>query len=397
VYDDATGLIDYCYAENYNKNGTATEAECQEYWYDAPTMAPTPPPPSRSFQYNVGSSLTKYFSPVHSPGAYFANQSIHCFDETDGAPTYVRGLTSGYFYFEGQIDSNGLAVVVVYTNDIRYGYYPIAGSLTLNYTLDFSTVEKVAYSCQPSYLCDAWPTTLTDGMDISSTVNTVDQCLYNRTATPGNLTTILSEFSSAQGTSYMCSNPTKYHPNAVNGSWYYIPSGDECNTRPPGCPNNEGPYNNGIGELLPDGKGFVATQWNGWNFGDPEHQNGRSLFAASSETHVAGVYCVYDDATGLIDYCYAENYNKMGAATEAECQDYWYDAPTMAPTAGPEHEPPKLTTADIIGIVIGCAAFLTLITSFAVYSPHLSLCEGIFKFFHKGEQTNHLVPRNIKI
>ena len=347
-------------------------------------------------------------------GAYFANQSYHCFDETAGFPTYVRGLTSGYFYFEGPVQDDGVAVVAVYANDIRYGYYPIAGSLTLNYTLDLSRVQKVAYSCQPSYLCEAWPEYLTNGMDVTDVADfsTVDQCLYNRTATAGNLTTILSEFTSAQGTSYMCSNPTLYRPSAVNGSWYYQALGDECATRPEDCPPNEGPYVNGIGQLLPDGKGFVATQWYGWNFGNPDQQNGRSLFAASSETHVAGVYCVYNDASGLIDYCYAENYDKNGTASEAECQEYWYNAPTMAPvttpttmvpvttptmapTAGPKHESPKLTTGDIIGIVIGCAVGLAVITSFVIYSPHRSICEGIYRFFKKDDQVNHLIPRDV--
>ena len=103
------------------------------------------------------------------------------------------------------------------------------------------------------------------------------------------------------------------------------------------CPNNVGPYNNGIGMTLPDGKGFIITQWNGWNFGDPDHQNGRSMFAAVSDIFISGCYCVYNEADGKIAYCYPEQYDTSpsDSATEAECATNWYNAPTMAPTSGP--------------------------------------------------------------
>jgi hypothetical protein len=126
------------------------------------------------------------------------------------------------------------------------------------------------------------------------------------------------------------------------------------------CPNNVGPYNNGIGMTLPDGKGFIITQWNGWNFGDPDHQNGRSMFAAVSDIFISGCYCVYNEADGKIAYCYPEQYDTSpsDSATEAECATNWYNAPTMAPTSGPASTSSKsqsetLSQSESVGLGLG--------------------------------------------
>ena len=133
------------------------------------------------------------------------------------------GLAQGYWYFEGPIDNDGLAILALYTNDLRFGEYPITGSLTLNYNLDFTTATVNSVACSPSYLCDRWPTQLTGGVDANlSESDEVVNCLYNRTAPLAGLNAVVSEFSSTTGTTYFCSNPTVYQPSAVNGSWIYI-------------------------------------------------------------------------------------------------------------------------------------------------------------------------------
>ena len=163
-------------------------------------------------------------SPPASGGAYQRNESYHCFDlDSNNFPTYVRGIAQGYWYFEGLIASDGLAVLSIDTNDLRFGEYPITGSLTLNYTLDFTTADVISVACSPSYLCDRWPTQLTGGIDASLTGSEeVVNCMYNRTAPVAGVSTVVSQFSSSTGTTYFCSNPTYYQPSAVNGSWIYI-------------------------------------------------------------------------------------------------------------------------------------------------------------------------------
>jgi hypothetical protein len=301
-------------------------------------------------------------SPAASGGAYQRDETYHCFDvDSNGFPTYVRGVAQGYWYFEGPITNDGLAVLVLYTNDLRFGEYPITGSLTLNYTLDFTTATVNSVACSPSYLCDRWPTELTGGVDASLTGSQeVVNCMYNRTAPLAGLNAVVSEFSSATGTTYFCSNPTTYQPSAVNGSWVYINNAANCASRNEDypCPNNVGPYNNGIGKTLPDGKGFIITQWNGWNFGDPDHQNGRTMFAAVSDIFISGCYCVYNDATGKIKYCYPEQYDTSpsDSATEAECATNWYNAPTMAPTSGPAastSSKKKVSQSESVGLGLG--------------------------------------------
>jgi hypothetical protein len=56
---------------------------------------------------------------------------------------------------------------------------------------------------------------------------------------------------------------------------------------------------------------------------------------------VAGAYCVYDDATGKVQYCYPEAYTIVGGSASPECLQYdTYSSsipasPTPAPTMGP--------------------------------------------------------------
>jgi hypothetical protein len=149
------------------------------------------------------------------------------------------------------------------------------------------------------------------------------------------------------------------------------------------CPDNLGPYNNGISETLPDGKGFIITQWNGWNFGDPDHQNGRSMFAAVSDVFISGCYCVYNDANGKIAYCYPEQYDTSPSesATEAECATNWYNAPTTAPTAAPTTTAAPTATSGTtstssngdlnaessLGIILGAGLGFTLVSALVYY------------------------------
>ena len=345
--------------------------------------------------------LVNTFEPSPSNSLFQRDVSYHCFDlDTNGNPTYVRAVTSGYFYFEGNIASDGSITAVIYMNDLRFGYYPIVGSISLNYTTDFTEVNILSTSCQPSYLCDRWVQTgkLTSGQAPTGTFNSPQLCFYNRTASPGSLSAVVSEFSSDQGQTYFCSNPTYYNPNAVNGSWLYINALSDCSSRgltyP--CPNNTGPYTNGIGETLPDGKGFIATQWYGFGFGNPDEQNGRSLFAAATDTYITGSYCVYNDTSGLIKFCYPEDYytSPSESASEAECATYWEKSTTIPASST---SPYKLTTGDIIGIIIGCVVALAVVTSFAIYRPHVSICESIFTYFHQTDQSKLLAPRDLKI
>ena len=357
---------------------------------------------SETMMYTIPSgTLLDTFAPSPSNTPFQRNQSYHCFDlDANSIPNYVRAVTSGYFYFEGPIAADGSMTGVFYMNDVRFGYYPIVGSISLNYTVDFTTVNILSTSCQPSYLCERWEEAkqLINGQAQPASFDSTQLCFYNRTATPGNLNAVVSEFSSDQGQSYFCSNPTYYNPNAVNGSWLYINDLADCTNRNLAypCPNNTGAYNNGIGETLPDGKGFIVTQWNGYGFGNPDHQNGRSLFAAATDMSITGAYCVYNDTTGLIQFCYPEDYSTSPSesANEMECSEYWA-TPTMMPAS--PRQPFKLTGGDIAGIVIGCAVGFAVVTSFAIYRPHISICEQLYTYFHKSDQTQPLAPRDFKI
>ena len=319
------------------------------------------------------SALIDAFMPSPAYPAFQRNEIYHCFsfDSSTGKPNYVRGTAQGYWYFEGPVNDGSVSVLGIYSNQLEFDNNPIVGTLSLQYASDYMSADIISVSCQPSSLCNDWPSSLENGVDGSS-VDTISYCLYDPTSTPGTVTDLLSKWTSAQGTTWMCSFPNAMNPNAVNGSWLYENDAEECASRGESypCPANQGPYKNGISVTLPSEKGMIVTQWYGWNFNASSNHgyaDGRSIFAAVSSTYSSGAYCVYDNAKGKIQYCYPEAYNIVGAANDAECLSL-DNAPTLTPTASPTPSQMMpthkdgLSGGDWSGIIIAIVVAVAVVT-----------------------------------
>jgi hypothetical protein len=270
------------------------------------------------------------------------NQSFHCFDfDSTGRPDYVRGLAQGYWYYSGPIAAQGqVSVLSIYANNPENHEYALVGTMRINYTSNFLSATDILVTCQPSSWCALWPTELVNGRSLDTNLYpTETYCLYQAGATPGSYSDMLSEWTSAQGTTWMCAAPTPTESMATNGSWNFINDQSECESRGETypCYNNSGPYYNGLAVTLPNGAGLLVTQWYGWNFGTQNGNgvvDGRSLFAVPVQNYISGSYCVYNDTLGIIEYCYPEAYNIIGPSTTATCATF-VNGPTAAPTSAP--------------------------------------------------------------
>ena len=182
----------------------------------------------------------------------------------------------------------------------------------------------VSVTCSPSSWCALWPSELVNGRAAEADFDTATYCLWEPGVTRGTASELVSKWSSPTGTTWMCPEPGG--GNQVNGSWLYINNAETCIVQTGQaypCPNNTGPYYNGIQATLGDGGGLVITQWEGWNFVPPSHvANGRSIFGLPTPTGVYGMFCVYDDSKEVIEYCFPEPYTVVGKPTQAECNQY---------------------------------------------------------------------------
>jgi hypothetical protein len=201
------------------------------------------------------------------------------------------GTAQGYWYFEGPVNDGGVSVLALYANQYSFGQYPVVGTLSIQYAADYLSSQIIAVSCQPSYMCNLWPSSLVNGM--SSSVDQISYCFYNASAVAGTATDLVSKWTSAQGTTWMCSYPNSANPNAVNGSWQYINSPGECASRGESypCTNNFGPYSDGITLTTPSGKGMIVTQWFGWNFGTINTGSGPGRCLISLGTRSGAYLC----------------------------------------------------------------------------------------------------------
>jgi hypothetical protein len=304
------------------------------------------PYPTQVLMYMPSGDLVDKFAPqdpcLGDGCPYQPNNTFHCFDFNDeGTPNYVRGLAQGYWFFSGPVAPDQLNVLAVYANDPTDKQFPLVGYMTIKYASDFMSASNITVTCQPSSWCSLWPSELVNGVELSTTTYpTTTYCLYDPASVAGTYTDLLSEWTSAQGTTWMCLAPQPDENMAVNGSWNFVNNADECASRGETypCLNNSGTYYNAIAGSQPNGAGIVITQWYGWNFGTQNGNgvvDGRSLFTASSDTAVTGSYCVFNDTLGIVEYCYPEAYTKIGPSTPATCATFLMEAPTMTPTMAP--------------------------------------------------------------
>ena len=130
---------------------------------------------------------------------------------------------------------------------------------------------------------------------------------------------------------------------------------------------------------MPSGKGLIVTSWSGWGFpeslvwkGQKGWVNGRTIFAATTATYVAGVYCVFDNDNNKIAFCAPEEYAlNVGPSNKQSCESNW-NFPATTPTGPPSSSPQssnssrgKLTGGQIAGIVVGVlVGLLLLVASF---------------------------------
>jgi hypothetical protein len=255
---------------------------------------------------------------------FMNNQSFHCFSDFDGTgrPTYVRGMAQGYWYYSGPIAAAGnVSVLSIYANNPTYKEYPLVGTMRIKYASDFLSATNILVTCQPSSWCALWPTQLINGKSLNPSVYPTEiNCLYDIGETPGTYSAMLSKWTSAQGSNWVCAAPTPTESMAINGSWLYVLSNPEClifdEAYP--CLNNSGPYFNGLTATLPNDAGILLTQWSAWTYAG----QGRSIYAVPSAGNIAGSYCVYDDARNMISVCFPEVYNIVGSSTAAECDAF---------------------------------------------------------------------------
>ena len=385
VYDNDKNTIMFCQPEEYALNvGPSDKETCESQWkFPAPAPTPGTGIPDSVIMSIPKGALTDFFDPSAAGAAFQRDESIHCFAfGSDGKPNYVYGTAQGFWYFEGPIHDGEVNVIPFSANSLSFDGRPVTGFMYIKYAADYLSATEVSFQATNCEMCSSWPTTMTSGKALpASSLGPEKLCFYNSTAAPGTPTDLLSKWDAVFGTTYMCANPTDDNPMAVNGSWIYINQPSDCasrNEKYP-CPNNYGPYNNGQLMTMPSGKGLVVTSWSGWGFpetfvwkGQKGWVNGRTIFAATTSTYVAGVYCVYDNDKNTIMFCQPEEYAlNVGPSDKESCESQW-KFPAPAPTGPPSGSSSssssgssKLTSGQVAGIVIGVIiGLLLLVASF---------------------------------
>ena len=231
----------------------------------APGGPAMPPPAMVTMSLPSSAPILAKFAPSPPQPAYQRDEATHCFEfDTTGMPSYVRGMAQGFWYFEGPVvPSPGVSVLSLYANGPNSNEAPIIGTLSLQYSTDYMSATVASVSCSPTSWCSLWPTQLINGSASPASYTSEAYCLWNATATRGTAADLTSEWTSSQGTTYMCSTPTATQANAVSGSWLYINGATECASRGRSypCTNNNGPYNiDSVTARLPDGGGVLITQ-----------------------------------------------------------------------------------------------------------------------------------------
>jgi hypothetical protein len=344
-------------------------------------------------------ALTDYFDPSGPGNPFQRNESYHCFGfGSDGKPNYVSGTAQGFWYFEGPIHPGEVNVIPFTANALSFDDGPVSGFMYIKYADDYLSATDVSFQASDCEMCSSWPSTMIAGRALPDTSMGAEKlCFYNSTAPVGTPNDLLSQWTAVFGTTYMCAAPTTTNPMGVNGSWTYINQPSDCESRGETypCPNNYGPYNQGLMMTMPSGKGLIATSWSGWGFpesmvwkGQKGWVNGRTIFAATTATYVAGVYCVYDNDNNKIAFCAPEEYAlNVGPSNKQSCESNWNfpdttptGPPSSSPTGPPGSSPTgppssssqssnsssgKLTGGEIAGIVIGVLiGLLLLVASF---------------------------------
>jgi hypothetical protein len=277
--------------------------------------------------------LTDSFDPS-PPGAFNQSEAVHCFSMgSNGVPNFVRGMAQGYWYYEGPIVPGQPSILSLLANAPVLGQPSIIGTMAIQYAPDFMSATIISVSCSPSSWCSKWPSQLVAGR--AASVDTVTSCLWQSGVQRGNSSALISKWKSGQGTTWMCSTPTSTQVNAVSGSWLYNNNQAECKARGEKypCTPNYGPYTvDSMVTTLSDGGGMLMSQWFGWNFGQVNggFADGRSIFVATSASHVQGSYCVYNDATGKIKFCYPEGYAIVGTSNSTTCGQFMTQGWTIA-------------------------------------------------------------------
>ena len=208
------------------------------------------------------------FKPSPAAPAYQRDEATHCFEfDHAGMPTYVRGTSQGYWYFEGNVvPYPAVSVLSLYANGPGSSEAPIIGTLSLKYAADYLSATVVSVSCSPTSWCSLWPTMLVNGSASPSAYTSDAYCLWREGVTRGTASTLLSEWTSAQGTTYFCSTPSATQANGASGSWLYKNARNECQSRGETypCKDNNGPYSkDSVTAKLPDGGGVLITQARG--------------------------------------------------------------------------------------------------------------------------------------
>lgn len=228
--------------------------------------------------------------------------------------------------------TGGTSTLSLYANNPEWGGAPIIGTLSLKYSADFTSAEVLSVHCSPQSWCALWPDKLINGKAAAADFDHQSNCLWEDGEKRGSAQALVSKWTSDTGTTWMC--PVPGGGNQVNGSWLYNNNEGSCmpqTGKPYPCPSNKGPYYNGIQVTLPDGGGIVVTQWEGWNFVPPTGvANGRSIFGLPTATGVHGMFCVYNQSSKTISYCFPEPYTLDGMPTQAECNQYDVFPPEFA-------------------------------------------------------------------
>ena len=137
VWDRSTLQISYCYPEGYTVVGPSNSTTCAMY-ASGPTNGPpgsiVPPPPMVTMSLPPDAPVINKFKPSPAAPAYQRDEATHCFEfDHAGMPTYVRGTSQGYWYFEGNVvPYPAVSVLSLYANGPDSSEAPIIGTLSLS-------------------------------------------------------------------------------------------------------------------------------------------------------------------------------------------------------------------------------------------------------------------------
>lgn len=395
-----TYMVYYCGSEQYDYVKTVAPT------LDLCMVNVKGPWPQVTYTLNSNSALVQSFTTPWNPKpAFQPNEMVFCYEYNSAKqPVYVRGTAQGIWYIEGPVKTSGRSVLSLYANDPTIGKQPIIGSIVMQFSATLLKAPQViSVACSPVSWCAKWTASVsslsaslisaygypTEANPGSQGVSAGNYCLYNPSAPKRNpADAMISKWSSAQGTTYFCKSAvtaTSRQGTGVYGSWNYVNKPSECKSRgwssfP--CKNNHGPYtSDSMTTSLPDGSGFLLTQWDGWWFSPPPYNDpktkygyavGRSFFASWANV-VQGTYCVYDTTAQKYQYCYPEGYTITGASSPALCQTYATpptdaDLPTLptckisveSSSTTPNSKAEALTKANedgaFVGVAFGCFA-----------------------------------------